>query len=200
MRKSKNQSVNVLTAEAHADSKDDGERVERSKYVYDLVNRWIENADNKVSVSCGIFTGVFGVITFLAEYYKSVPDNSAINECWRWLHKGSLIISLVVMAVAIILYAKAIVPNLKSCGTAIPTQKTYPIFYGDIHALRFKEYKDLMSKGTNGEFINELILESWYNSGICLRKMRWYKAGVISSLIAIAFSFLSLLSHFLMYR
>lgn len=29
MRKSKNQSVNVLTAGAHADSKDDGERVEQ---------------------------------------------------------------------------------------------------------------------------------------------------------------------------
>lgn len=200
MRKSKNQSVKALSAGAHPNSKDDGERVERSKYVYNLVNGWIENADNKVSVSCGIFTGVFAVITFLAEHYKSVPDNTVVNECWRCLYKGSFIISLVVMSTAIILYAKAIIPNLKSCGTAMPTQKTYPIFYGDIHALQFKEYKDLMSKGKDGDFANELILESWYNSGICMRKMRWYKAGVISSLIAIAFSFLNLLSHFLMYR
>ena len=41
--------------------------LERSKYLYEQVNKWIENSDNKVSVSCGIFTGVFGVITILSE-------------------------------------------------------------------------------------------------------------------------------------
>ena len=41
--------------------------VEQAKYCYDLVNNWIGNADNKVSVSCVVFTGGFGVITFLSE-------------------------------------------------------------------------------------------------------------------------------------
>lgn len=42
-------------------------RIDYCEKIYSQVNSWIENADNKVSVSCGILTGVFAIITFLAE-------------------------------------------------------------------------------------------------------------------------------------
>ena len=175
-------------------------RAERSKYVYGLVNGWIENADSKVGISCGIFTGVFGVVTFLTERYIKALPNAIINECWRCLYKISFILSCIAMAVAVILYAMAVIPNLKSSGNKKPKQKKYPLFYGDISALSFTKYRALMEKGTEKDFVDELILESWTNSGICMRKMKLYKAGVILSIVAVLLALLSMASHFLMYK
>ena len=39
----------------------------RSQYSLDLVNSWINGADTKVSISCGIFSVVIAVIVFLAD-------------------------------------------------------------------------------------------------------------------------------------
>ena len=151
--------------------------LERSKYVYEQINSWIENADNKVSVSCGIFTGVFGVVTFLAEQY----------------------IKILVMASAVLLYALAIIPNLKSSGKN-KSEKEYPVYFGDISTIDYEKYKNLMKNGNEQNFNEELILESWFNSGICTKKMKRYKMGVILSIIAVSFAFLSFICHFLMYR
>ncbi len=200
MGKANNQKTKTPSAVLQSDEKPDDNILERSKYVYEQVNGWIENADNKVSVSCGIFTGAFGVITFLAERYITVPDNPVINECLRTIYQTSFGLSLLVMAFAVFFYAKSIIPNLKSSGKMKPKQKKYPIFYGDIHSLGLEEYQRLMAKGTNQHFIDELILESWHNSGICLKKMKWYKAGVITSIIAIFLAFVTFGAHLLMYR
>ena len=175
-------------------------RAERSKYVYGLVNGWIENADSKVGISCGIFTGVFGIVSFLAERYVKEPKNAVINECWRYLYKVSFISSCIAIVVAVIFYAMAVTPNLKSSGNKKPIQKKYPLFYGDISALKFTKYRALMEKGTEKDFVDELILESWTNSGICMRKMKLYKAGVILSIVAVLLALLSMASHFLMYK
>lgn len=174
--------------------------LERNKYVYELVNGWIENADNKVSISCGLFTGVFGVVTFLAERYIEVPNNPVVNESWRILYKGSFIVSLFIMALAVFFYAKAIIPNLKSTGVKKDDKKKYPVFYGDIQSLNLKNYQELLKKGNDKEFNDEIVCETWHNSGVCMKKMLRYRRGVVLSIIAIAFAFLSLLGHFMMYR
>lgn len=41
--------------------------IERNKFLYQLVNGWIGNADNKVSIFCGVFTVIFGILTFLSD-------------------------------------------------------------------------------------------------------------------------------------
>lgn len=173
--------------------------LERSKYVYEQINSWIENADNKVSVSCGIFTGVFGVVTFLAEQYIKIPDNPVINKSWQEIYKWSFVASLLVMASAVLLYALAIIPNLKSSGKN-KSEKEYPVYFGDISTIDYEKYKNLMKNGNEQNFNEELILESWFNSGICTKKMKRYKIGVILSIIAVSFAFLSFICHFLMYR
>ena len=200
MGRSNNQKPNKPAAASQAEIKNEESSVERSKYVYELVNGWIENADNKVSISCGIFTGSFGVFTFLAERYVKAPDNPTINECWHMAYRWSFGFSLLAMAIAVFFYAKAIIPNLKSSGKVKAAQKKYPLYYGDIHALNLEEYQKLMSKGTDKDFNDELILECWHNAGICLGKMRWYKAGVIASIVAIGLAAVSFTAHFLMYR
>ena len=80
------------------------------------------------------------------------------------------------------------------------SEKEFPVYYGDISTLKYEDYHYLMIRGTDEAFLEELIHESWYNSRICMRKMKWYKAGVIASLVAIAFAFLSFGAHCLMYK
>lgn len=171
---------------------------ERSKYVFDLVNSWIENNDNKVSVSCAVLTGAFGVVTFLSERLIKSDASTATNSCWAYTHSLSFYSSLIAMGIAIVLFCFAIMPKLNSNGTS--SNKKYPLFFRDIASLSIDEYKKKVLKSTETDFINELILETHINSGICLRKMRLYKAGVIFSLIAIGLAILSFVSHFLMYR
>lgn len=200
MGRSNNQKLSKPVVNPQSDVKSDKSDIERNKYVYERVNGWIDNADNKVSVSCGIFTGVFGIIMFLAERYVNVLETPVIKGCWHTVYHWSFILSFLTIVVAAFFYAKAIIPNLKSSGEINATQKKYPLFYGDIHSLKLEDYQKLIAKSTDEDFKDELIRESWHNAGICLQKMKWYKRGVITSIIAIGFAAISFISHFLMYR
>lgn len=193
-QKSSISSVNYRPEIIKEDSK-----LERSKYVYDQINGWIENADNKVSVSCGVFTGVFGIFAFLTEWYVKVPQDLVINECWNLVYHWSFFLSILTIVISFFFYAKAIIPNLKSSGKTKATQKKFPLYYGDIHSMQMESYQELMKKGTDRDFDEELVLESWFNAGICFRKMKCYKQGVISSLVAIGFVVISFMAHYLMY-
>ena len=198
MRRSKNQKP-IASMASQIDAKEEESVIERSKYVFEQVNSWIENADNKVSVSCGVFTGVFGVITFLAEKLVVVPEDPIINERWQCVYRISMASSLLFIACAVFFYAKAIIPNLKSSGNIEATKKKYPIYFGDIHSYSLNDYQRIMERGTDRDFISELIRESWHNSGVCLIKMKRYRAGVVFSMIAIGLAFVSFVAHCLMY-
>ena len=152
----------------------------------------------KVGVSCVVFSGVFGVVTFLIEQYVKTPENSVIQQCWESVYRTCFIVSLFVMVVAVLFYASAIIPSLKKIGKS--KKKRYPIFYGDIAALDVCAYKRLMTKGNDETYRTELIVETWVNSRICLKKMKRYRLGVILSLIAIVTAFVSLGAHYMMYQ
>ena len=173
-------------------------KLERSKYIYEQVNNWIENADNKVSISCGIFSGVFAVITFLSE---RVTGSVAVNECWKTLYQWCFGISLGLMMVSLFFYVWAINPNLGKSGKKkngpIPKKK-YPVFYGDIAELELADYKKAMNQATDVDFINELQAEAHYNSVICTKKMKKYKAGLWFSFAAIVFAIGSWVAKYLM--
>lgn len=168
-------------------------RIDQGIFVYELVNEWIKNADNKVSISCAVFTGVFGVISYLTDRHINVHDNPAIDECFLLIYKYGIILSLAVLAAAVFCYAKAIIPNLKSAGN--PTKKLYPIYYGDIKSLELEDYKQRMARSTEKDLFDELAIETWHNSRICLKKMRWYKAGVILSLSAIVIAIIPFITY-----
>ncbi len=180
------------------EDKDDA--LERSKYVYELVNGWIGNADNKVSVSCGIFSGVFGVVSFLAQNYIKEPnDGAVVNGCLRTIYKYSSVISLILMGIAIFFFVLAIIPNLKKSGND-GEKKVCPIFYGDISKMPLDEYRRLMSETAEKHFQEELITETYQNAKICMNKMKRYKMGVRIAFIAIIVAGISFASHFFMYR
>ena len=172
--------------------------IERGKYVYDLINGWIENADNKVSISCAVLTGVFSIITFLAERFKVAQELPVTNGIWNYIYKFSFTSSLVLISLAILFYIKAIIPNLKS-NNKESSEKRFPIYYGDIQELMFEDYMGIMKKSTDEDFAEELFNESWYNSRICMRKMRNYRRGVILSGIAIGLAIISLVAEVMMH-
>ena len=172
--------------------------IERGKYVYDLINGWIENADNKVSISCAVLTGVFGIITFLAERFKVAQELPVTSEVWNCIYKVSFTSSLTLISLAILYYIKAIIPNLKS-NNKNPSEKRFPIYYGDIQELAIEDYMGIMKKSTDEDFAEELFNESWYNSRICMSKMRNYRRGVILSGIAIGLSIISLVAGVMMH-
>lgn len=174
--------------------------LEWRKYVYERINGWIENADNKVSISCGVFTGVFGIVTFLAQTYIKKPAIGAVaNEFLRSVYRCCFLVSLVLMGTAIFFFVWAIIPNLEKSGK-VREKKDCPIFYGDISKISLDEYRQLMNKATAEHFCEELITETHQNAKICMNKMERYKAGVKIAFIAIVVAGISFISHFFMYR
>lgn len=175
-------------------------KLDRNKYVYEQVNRWIENADNKVSISCVIFSGVFGVITFLSE---RITAHGTPNECWRKIYHWCFVISLILMLISILYYVLAINPNLGKSGVkkkGTTPKKKYPIFYGDIAEMSLADYKKTINLAKETDFINELQAETHYNSGICLAKMKRYRVGLWLSFSSIIFSLWSWAARFMMFR
>ena len=157
--------------------------LERNKYIYELINRWIENADNKVSVSFGVVSGVFSILVFLIEN-SGVNWNSIIQSKIGMYLLISLVVSIVFMIRAFIFYTLCLIPNLKS-SKSIPSNLKYPVFFGDIQSLSLDDYRNLTLKGNNEDFNDELITEIWYNSKICTKKMQRYRTALISSSISL---------------
>ena len=61
-----------------------------------------------------------------------------------------------------------------------------------------EDYKKMVLKSSDADFISELILETHANSKICLTKMKKYRAGMITSLFAIFFSIISYVARTMM--
>ena len=181
---------------------DNKEKLEQAKYGYDQVNAWIANADNKVSISCGIFTGVFGVINFLADKYVKIPKDPVINKCWQHVYWFSLVISIALMGFALLYYVLAVNPKLASNSKKKQEvmDKKYPIYYGDICKLEMKQYIARIDKASDENLIEEIRRDTWYNAGICLEKMKKYKIALWLSFAGIAFSITAWGAHCLMYH
>lgn len=181
-----------------AQEKRDEGKLERNKCIYEQINGWIENADNKVSVSCGIFSGVFGVITFLTE---RITEQGTKDECWRTISQLFFVGSLILMLASILFYVMAINPNLGKSGKkkdGTVKKKQYPVFFGDIAEMSLDDYKRTINQATEADLINELQTETHYNSKICSKKMKRYKIGLWLSFAAILFALGNCAARFLM--
>ena len=174
-------------------------KTEESKYIYDLVNRWIENADNKVSVSCGVFGGVYGILAFLGE---RITGQSIKQDWFRTTAMICFFASAIIMGISIFFYVLAINPNLisKSKKTKQGHKRYYPVYYGDIAGMELDHYLKAVNKVNTTSFIDEIQREIHINSRICLRKMKRYRIGIWTSFAAIILATISLAARYLMYR
>ena len=184
-------------------------RIERAKYVYEQVNRWIENADSKVATSTGVSFGAFGVITFLAERAPS-PDPSAVPMAWAaTLHTFGFWGSIVAMLLALGFFTAAVYPNLESSSgcrwarnkrTRNKEARKFPLYYGDISGITRDEFKRRLYGMGDGWFLNGIADDAHINARTCLRKMELYRVGLILSFTAIVLALLSLIARYSMYR
>jgi len=181
-------------------SNDPSTKLENCKYGYDLVNSWIGNADNKVSVSCALLTGIFGVINFLSD---RISGNDQSAGLLGYIYYICFVSSLIFIGVSITFFIFAINPNLGSSGNKGKTKKTvkkYPIFFGDIDEMELGEYKNIMYKASYKDLIDELLTETHYNSKIATKKMTNYRNGLRIAYVAVIFALIGWAVRFLMFQ
>ncbi|MCR5629593.1 Pycsar system effector family protein [Eubacterium sp.] len=200
-KKRNNQHVvkNNYTKNEEVDIQNSDNKMEICKYVFDHVNRWIENADNKVSSACAIFTVVFTVITYLAQIYiKEPPAKAQVDDTIKKIYIFAFGLSLVVMFISLVFFLKAIIPNLKSSGKN-ETKKVFPIYFGDICKIEVEDFQRMIDKVSERQVLEEIITEIHFNSGICMKKMKNYRIAVIFAFGAIILAFVSFGARFFMY-
>lgn len=163
---------------------DGSNRVENSKFCYEQINHWISNADNKVNISCAVFTVVFTAFSFISGFVISSPADPIMLYVYRLL----MFVSLVLFFFSVMFYARALSPNLMSIQNDTSNNK-YPIFFMDVADMELDEYKSQISISTENDFIDELCQEIWINSQICKKKMINYKQGIKLSKYSIYFAF-----------
>ena len=165
---------------------DDSNKVENCKFCYEQINNWISNADNKISISCAVFTFVFTVFSYLS--YNFISDSDWMF--WNKIYQFASFFSLVLLFLSFVFYFRALTPNLTSLATN-KYDKKFPIFFMDISDCDLDDYKSRILTSAPNDFLDELCSEIWINSVICQKKMQNYKIGIKLSIHSICIVFLS---------
>lgn len=159
--------------------------VEYNKYLLELVNSWISNADSKISIACGISSVVFAVIAFGAENVLSKIHVNEVNEFLMALFYITVLIAGLSFLSGLWFYFWALNPNLTSANNSIKKPR-YSLFYEDIKKFaNVDDYIKCVSQATVRDINEEILQEIYINSNICSKKMRRFKTGMWLSVIAI---------------
>ena len=160
--------------------------IECNKYVLELVNSWISNADEKISIACGISSVVFAVIAFGAENFLGKIQVKETNGVLMILFYIMVIVAGLMFLSGLWFYFWALNPNLTSAKNPI-RKPQYSIFYEDIKKFHnVDDYIKCVSQASVQDFNTEVLQEIYINSNICSKKMRRFKLGMWFSVIAIA--------------
>lgn len=165
--------------------------IEWNQYILELVNSWINNADSKISIACGISSVVFAVIAFGAENFLSKLHMDDVNISLMTLFYITVWIAGVTFLLGLWFYFWALNPSLLSAKNSI-RKPQYSIFYDDIS--KFKNVDDYMGcalQATVQDVNKEILQEIYINSKICSKKIKRFKIGMWLSVIAIASAVLS---------
>lgn len=160
--------------------------VESNKYTLDLINGWINNADSKISIACGISSVVLAVIALVAEQILgNMAENSTLNGYVIPFFVVAAVIAGITFLGSLWYYFLALNPSLLSGETPISKPK-YSIFYKDISKFsNIDDYMQCVEKATEDDFYKELLQEIFINSHICTKKMQRFKIGMRLSVISI---------------
>lgn len=179
-------------------TKDDAENIdaaiERNKYVFDLVNHWIDSADSKVTTSYTIFTVLFTVITLISDNISGTNGTGQVqNLCLINLSNIVASIGYVLFTISAFLHVWAVKPRLYGKKSKDVVNKEYSIFFEDIKKFKnANDYRDHAKNVSDEEFNNSLLSEIYYNSRIASRKMMFHGWGQVTSMVSIALLLISL--------
>ena len=157
-------------------------RLDRAKYYLELVNNWIIAADEKVSISCGVFSVIVAAIVFVAEKilegtYKCGGANADIYKCFIVVG----IIATITFLASVFFHLLAINPSFKTeeYSESGNKHKEFTLFYDKIR--RFETAEDYIQSVRNcseKQFEEEVLREVYINSGICTNKMKRFRCGI----------------------
>lgn len=184
-----------LEHETENEAKRIKERIERNKYTLDLVNLWINNVDNKISMTFAILSAILALIVFVTEDYLSNIESQGISFCSLCCVKGFALASGLLFLVSVLCFIMCIIPrfDMEKAGG-----KKYSIFYDEIK--NFDNYRDYIDAciDANAEIFNqELEKEIYFNSCICSKKMRFFRKGIICSGLSILSAVVAALIYYI---
>lgn len=208
VEKRKNISQNI--EQVHEKNSPSGESslLDRSKYSLDLVNMWINGADTKVSISCGVFSVIIAVIVFAAENMLGKLEKPVKLNCFAYsMFHVAVVITVIAFLVSIFFHLWAINPSFFSGSKPSKNQSSkksskppFSIFYDEIRNFdNAADYIKAAKDESEDQFTDEVLKEVYYNSKICSRKMRRYKTGIIFAGITIALSIISCILYYCAY-
>lgn len=169
------------------------------KYSFDLVNSWINNVDNKVTIATSLTVGFFGVLTYFSDKISisHYTNPTLLNNFCFFCYIFSLVLGFICLVFSMFYYVKALIPNLKSNGNEVRNKK-YPLYFGDIAKVDSATYRDKVLENSSKDFLLELIFETHYNSSICNIKMKNYSKGIKLSYIAVGIAVLNIILKLLL--
>lgn len=205
-RKNINQNNVQKQEKAAASNKSSSSLLERSQYSLDLVNIWINNADTKVSISCGVFSVIIAVIVFTAENILENTLEQINCIIYSWFHIVGIITVIAFMA-SIFFHLWAINPLFfseskftKKKSSKKTEKPPFSIFYDEIRLFDNPDDYIKAAKDISEEvFTDEILKEVYFNSKICSQKMRRFKTGIILAFITIALSLVSCILYYCSY-
>lgn len=175
---------------------------ELSRYNLDLVNGWIASADSKIGTFGTVLAFVAAAFVYIADKIFSYIDTTVlINPLLLACSKVYAAISVISLVTAVFYCLLALSPSLKSAlSSKAQNANNFSIFYEDIAKMSSaEEYIRLAKESTEEMFTDELMRETYINSGICSRKMHRFRKGAIASVICILFYIGWILFYFLAY-
>lgn len=156
---------------------------------FQLVNSWINAADNKISIMSAIFFGVYTVIGgYNLSFFCSIENYN--DEKFPTIFALIIfIISNVLFILSVIFCARALIPNISKANN----NKKNLFFYKDIASFRNpNDFKNHCDKINNEQIKLDLSEEIYINSKICYKKMKICKMMIIFSVLSIIFQIVTI--------
>lgn len=150
---------------------------EDAYHTLSIINTWIENMDNKVSLSLAL-SGVLIAVVFekgMPNSWKRIGSVIKLSE----LNGGEIIASFlvgllyVISFISILCFMLSIITRVKNInnGSSI-------FFFGSIADMTLEDYKDKIKDMGEVDLINDLEEQIHTNSKICSLKVKWYNRGI----------------------
>ena len=172
------------------DIQKNNEQLDRSRYTLDLVNGWISSADSKIGTFGTVLAVVAAVFVYIADKLFSYVDTSVLtNPLLLTWSKIFAVLSSVTLVIAVLYCLLSLSPSLQSSFSCkVKNINHFSIFYEDIARMdSAEEYIRLAKESTEENFTDEVMRETYINSGICSKKMHRFRKGAIASVLSIIF-------------
>ena len=153
------------------------------KYVLEHVNHWIDSADSKTGIALSLISITFTIYSgFLLDQHVFTANIDIINKVFLII---LTLASFLFFGLAVLFFCLVLKPTFKK-----PVTKDNPLYYYEVSLYESPNaFVERFIDEKNERLFKKGALESIYaNSGIALKKMKKFKAGLIFTMLFFLFS------------